>query len=283
MPRTLALIAGAALLLATGCGQNSSQRPAVAGYISRVNRIEAQIATPLANITALGSQFAQAQGIGGGSLSGFVEQSTMAHALRQIAARRQQLAILRTPAPAAQLRALLLQVIDAQVRMARQLQKLVVFLPHFNAALQPLDGAMKRLEGVLSQQSAYGAAAVAAVYAEKAGALRSFQSSLGAILAKLRRLQPPAVSKPDYDAQVHALTGMSSNAGKLADALAHGPQENLQPSLTAFDQAAASAQSATVQKAHRAAVRSYDRQLARINQLSQDVERERMRLANTLQ
>jgi hypothetical protein len=283
--RALALIAGTALLLTTGCGHSSSsERPAVARYVTRVNRIEAKLAAPLASITSIGAQFARAQGVGGGSLSGFVEQSTMSTALRRIAALRRQLAAVRAPSPAAKLRDLLLEVIDAELRAARQLQKLVVFLPRFNAALAPLGADIARLETVLSRQSAYGAAAVAAVYAEKAAALRRFQSSLEAVLAKLRRLDPPAVSKPDYAAQVHALTGMSSNAGKLASALARDPQgSDVPPLLVAFDRAAASAQSASAQKAHRSAVRSYNAQLARINRLSQDAEAERTRLAATLQ
>jgi hypothetical protein len=81
---------------------------------------------------------------------------------------------------------------------------------------------------------------------------------------------------------MRALAGMSANAGKLADALGQVPQGDLQPLLTAFDQAAASAQSMSVQKAHLAAVRSYNRQLARINQLAQDAEAERLRLTSTL-
>ena len=75
---------------------------------------------------------------------------------------------------------------------------------------------------------------------------------------------------------------MSANAGKLATALADGRQTNLQPLLTAFDRSAASAQSVSAQHAHAAAVRSYDRQVARINQLAGAADRERLRLANTL-
>jgi hypothetical protein len=206
----------------------------------------------------------------------------MAGALRRIAALRGELASVSAPPPAVKLRGLLLRLIDAQARMARQLQELVVFLPRFNAALKPLGGDIKRLEVVLSKQSAYGAAAVAAVYAQKAAALRRFQSSLTGILERLHRLDPPPLSRPDYRAQVNALSGMSSNAGRLAGALEQGPQGNLQPLLTAFDQAAASAQGPSVQKARNAALRAYEAQLAGINQLSRDAEGERTRLANTL-
>lgn len=254
----------------------------MARYVTQVNHIESQLARPLASITNIGVQFAQAQGVAGGSLSGFVEHGQMLGALQQVGRLRGRLASLSTPPPATRLRRALLQLIDAQVQMARQLQTLVVFLPRFNAALRPLGDDIKRLEVVITRQSAYGTAAVAAVYAQKAAALRGFESSLEAILAKLHRLHPPVVSKPDYDAQVGAVSGMALNAGRLADALERDPQGNLQPLLTAFDQAAAGAQSPAALRAHARAVRAYNRQVARINQLSQDAELERTRLATTL-
>lgn len=283
MRRWLALTASATVLVIAGCGQSPSQRPALARYIRQVNRIEAKLATPLESITKLGGQFARAQGIGGSSLSGFVEQGTMSSALGRIGRLRAQLTSLNTPAPALRLRKLLVELIDRQVRMADELQKLVVFLPRFSAVLAPLSADISRLEAVLSQQTAYGAAAVSAVYTRKATALRSFQASLERMLGKLRGLHPPAVSKPDYDAQVRALSGMSANAGKLAGALAGGAPGSVAPILTAFDHAAASAQSAAVEKAHAAAVRSYNRQIAQLNQLSQEAQRERLRLADTLE
>jgi hypothetical protein len=280
--RRLALTASAAVLVIAGCGHSPSQRPAVARYIKQVDRIEAQLASPLAAITKLGGQLTRRQGVGGGSLSAFVEQGTMSSALDRIGRLRAKLTSLKTPAPAVRLRQLLVQLIDRQVRMAGELQKLVVFLPRFSAVLAPLGADITRLEAVLSQQTAYGAAAVSAVYARKAAALRSFQASLERMLAKLRRLRPPAVSKPDYDAQIRALSGMSANAGKLAGALAGGTPGSVAPILTAFDHAAASAQSASVKKAHAAAVTSYNRQVAQLSQLSQEAQRERLRLANTL-
>jgi hypothetical protein len=280
--RTLALISGAVLLLATGCGQQSSQRPAVARYVKQVNAIEAQLASPLAGITQLGSRFAHQQGAGGSSLTGFLQQGTISGALYRIASLRGALAGIKPPPPAARLRSLLLQVIDGQIAMTRQLATLVVFLPRFNSALAPLTPALRRLEAVLSEQSAYGASAVASLYGAKAAALRSFRGAVNGILARLGRLRPPAVSKPDYQAQVRSLQGMGDSAGKLATALEQGPQGNLQPLLTAFGRAAASAQSPAAQRAHAAAVKAYDRQVARISSLAQDANRERLRLANSL-
>lgn len=281
MIRTFALVCAGLLLLA-GCGQSASGRPALARYIQQVNAIETKLAAPLTTVTQLGAQFTRRHGVGAGSLSSFVERSTMSAALARMAALRRQLAALRPPAPATHLRALLLSVVDGQIGLTRQLGKLIEFLPKFNRALAPLGPAMRRLEGTLSQQSAYGSAAVAAVYAAKAAALRNFQASLESILGRLRRLQPPAVSKPDYDAQVSSLKGMSVNAGRLAGTIAQGAQGNVQPLLIAFDRAAASAQGQAVQKAHAAAVTAYNRQITHISTLADQANRERLRLANAV-
>jgi hypothetical protein len=278
----LALIASATLLLAAGCGQQSRQRPAVARYVKQVNAVEARLTSPLASITQIGASFARRQGAGGSSVSGFLQQATIAGALQRIASLRGQLASVKTPPPAAHLRSLLLQVIDAQIAMTRQLAKMVVFLPRFSSALAPLTPALRRLEAVLSQQSAYGASAVAAVYAAKAAALRAFRKSVEGILARLRELRPPAVAKPDLEAEAHSLRGMGDSAGKLATALEQGPQGNTRPLLTAFGRAAASAQSPAARRAHATAIKAYDRQIARISSLSQDANLERLRLANSL-
>jgi hypothetical protein len=278
----LALIASATLLLAAGCGQHSSRRPAVAGYVKQVNAVEARLTSPLTSITKVGASFARLQGAGGSSVSGFLQQGTIAGALQRIASLREQLARIKTPPPAAHLRSLLLQVIDAQIAMTRQLAKMVVFLPRFSSALAPLTPALRRLEAVLSQQSAYGASAVAAVYAAKAAALRAFRKSVDGILTRLRELRPPAVAKSDLEAEAHSLRGMGDSAGKLATALGQGPQANVQPLLTAFGRAAASAQSPAARRAHTTAIRAYDRQIARITSLSRDADLERLRLANSL-
>ena len=177
---------------------------------------------------------------------------------------------------------LLLELIDDQAAMTRQVAELVAFLPRYTAALRSLGPATKQLETVLSQRSAYGAAAVSAVFASKAAALRRFQATTGALVVQLRRLRPPAVSQPGYKAQVAALQAMGTSAGRLAAMLASGSPSNVGPVLTQFDRAAASTNSVAVQKAEIAAARAYDSRVSALDALSQKVALERLRLSNTL-
>jgi hypothetical protein len=265
--------------LLAGCGQQQSQRAAVADYLKHVDRIEKQLATPLSKVTTTGSQFAQEQR-SGGSLTGLLPASqaqTLFSAWSQIELLRSHLAALRAPPPAAHLRSLLLEVVDGQAKLTRELAKLVVFLPGYARALRPLAPAMRRLEDALSGQTATGSAALAG----KAAALHQFQASLDRILGQLRRLQPPAVSRPDYNGQLAALKGMRTTAGELATALQGGSQTDLSQLLTKFDRAATSTETIAAQKARIAAARAYDGESSRLAQLSQDAEAERLRLANS--
>jgi hypothetical protein len=284
--RLSALLAAAlgTLLLAAGCGHSASQRPEVAQYIRRVNRIETQLAQPLAAVTRAGARFAAAPGAAAGNLGGILslgQEKALVSAIGRVRALRGRLASIPAPAPAARLRTLLLRLIDAQVSVTRQVASLAAFLPRFQRALGPL-APTARLEASLSQNSAYGATAVAELYAAKVAALRRFQTQVKGVASQLRRLNPPAVSKPSYTAQLASLDGMASSAGKLAGALASGQRSGLEPLLTRFDRAATSAQSATVQRAETAAVKAYDARITGLGELSRSVEKERTRLADSL-
>ena len=118
-------------------------------------------------------------------------EQTLQKAWTEIRALKQRLAAIATPPVTARLHALLLELIDGQPAMTHQVAELVAFLPRYSGALASLGPVMKQLEGVLSKRSAYSAAAVSAVFASKAAALRRFQATTGAVLVRLRRLRPP--------------------------------------------------------------------------------------------
>jgi hypothetical protein len=283
----LAAVLVATLVAACG-GQQSSQRPAVAGYVKQVNAIEAALAAPLGDVTSGGAEFSREErpAVKGAPIQALPQtppEQTLQRALTQIESLRARLAATTAPPAAAQLRALLLQLVDGQAAMTRELAQVVAFLPQYNAALASLGPAIRRLELALSQRSAYGAAAVQAVYLDKAAALRRFQGKTGSVLHELRRLRPPAVSRPGYAAQLASLRGMSVSAGRLAGVLASGTLSNVQTLLVQFDRAAARSSTVAVQKAEIAAIRAYDSRSAALDHLSQKVALARLGLSNTLQ
>jgi hypothetical protein len=276
-----------AAILIGGCGgSTSSSRPAVAHYIRQVNTIESQLTAPLKAVTSAGSQFASSQGKAVGSLtslSGLAEQQELLQALDRISVLRGKLAAIDPPKPATRLRKLLLELIDHETGLTRELEQLVVFLPRFARTLTALAPATNALKSALAVSTplGVGVAGVNAELAVKAQALTTYQAALGAVLRKLGRLRPPAVSRPQYTTQVQTLQQMSSAAGNLARALAGG-SSNVAPLLAQFDKAAAGNQSVAAQRAQIAAIRAYDARAAGIDQLARAVEVERARLADTL-
>lgn len=277
-------LALAAAVLAAGCGSHSeTQRPAVAKYVTQVNHIESTLTNPLAQVTRAGSSFASQLKSGPvteGPLVNAAEQ-TLSTALAKIRAAQVRLALLSAPVPARHLRSLLLTLTAGEASMTAEVTRLVAYLPRFDAALAGLAPAASSLEHVLAR-TATGQAAVTALYATKAAALQRFQLSVKLVLARLRKLAPPEVSKPGYSAELASLRGMASSAGGLATALRAGSLGKVDPLLVSFDKAATESHSTAVQRAQIAAVRAYDGESTKLTKLESKIAQERQRLDNYL-
>lgn len=175
------LLAGLALMIAIGlasCGSSQpSARSAVAHYIRAVDRIELGLRAPLAAVTRAGSQLAAAPRRTTllGNLERVGSEQALSASLTKLEAAKAKLAGMDTPVAARHLRSLLLSLTAAEADLTHQLRLLAVFLPRFSAALSPLGSSILSLEKTLGQTQAYGSAAVSALYAAKAQALRRFR------------------------------------------------------------------------------------------------------------
>lgn len=277
---SLALLAAVAV---AGCGHARSERPAVAGYVKAVNRIESSLTEPLAQVTQAGTMFASELHPGRAREGTVVNSAaqTLQGALVRIRAAQAGLVALAAPTPAHHLRSLLIALTAGEGDMTAELRRLVVYLPHFDADLAGLDPAAARLERVLARR-ATGAMAVAAVYAAKAAALRRFKRSVEHVLARMRTLEPPPVSRPGYTAELDSLRGMAASADGLARALSTGALAKVDPLLTSFDKAATQSRTRAVQRAQIAAVRAYDARVTGLTALQDQIANERLRLSNSL-
>jgi hypothetical protein len=279
----LALTLALPLALA-GCGHQSTQRQQVAAYVRHVGTIEGKLAKPVLAVTRAGGQFAAA----GRKSAPLTEaqaralEQTLVQSQAQIEAQGRKLRMLHEPPAAGNLHSLVLRFTDGEVALTHQLAQMVAFLPRFNAELTPLGPAATRLAAVLSKRQAFGAAAVAALFAAKAKALRTFAATTTQTVTRLRLLSPPPVLKPQFEAQLGSLRGMGASAGRLADALASGVSTNVAPLLTAFDRAAAATHTPAARRAQTVAVRAYNARITRLAALAQAIARERLRLSNSL-
>jgi hypothetical protein len=267
------------------CGaSHPSSRAAVARYIRAVDRIELELRAPLAAVTRAGSQLAATPKRTTllGNLERVGSEQALSASLAKLEAAKAKLAAMDTPVAARHLRSLLLSLTAAEAGLTHQLRLLAVFLPRFSAALSPLGPSILSLEKTLGQTQAYGTAAVSALYAAKAQALRRFHGVTATITGRLRRLEPPRVSLPQYRAELTSLQGMGTASGRLASALSGGTPGNVRPLLVAFDRAASATRTRSVQRAQTAAIKAYDSATIRLNTLAGEVTQERLRLSNTL-
>jgi hypothetical protein len=283
--RASAVGAAAAIAVAlAGCGGHAStQRPALASYVDQVNHVEKQLAKPFQAVTNAGSTFAKTNGTGAGHLSPKVQEQKLLRAMHRIRTLRLHLAQIPAPGPALHLRKLLLRLVSGEQSMTVQLSKLVAFLPQFSKILTSLAPATTKLQNALKVTTplGFGTAGVQAELAVKAKALHAYEEVLYQTIVRLRKLDPPALSRPQLVTQVKTLERMQSTAGKLADALVSG-SSNIRPLLQAFDRAAAGTRSVAAQRAQIAAIKAYDARAAKLDQLAKAVELERTRLDRNL-
>jgi hypothetical protein len=266
----------ATAVLASACGGSSpTPKAQVAAYVKKVNALERRLQAPLQAVKQTVASVLPQSGAS-------ARQQKLTGAWRQIVSVRASLAALRAPPAAMRLRVLLLRVADKQADLTLQQARLAGFVPAFSAAVKPLAPATIRLQGVLRSNQTPGTAAVATLYARKADALRSFRAVASQLLGRLLRLTAPRLLEPSYRAELQALRGMARAAGQLAVALSAGQTNRIAPLLGAFDAAAAAPGTTAAQRARRAAVVAYDRQVAEVSQIELDAARERLRLANSL-
>jgi hypothetical protein len=272
-------------LALAGCGQQAhGPRVALAAYLRSVQRVERESAKPLQTITKVGSHVAQVQ-VGRGLLAPLAissEEVSLRRALARLTALRSRLAAIPPPASARKLRGLLLTLARREAELTRELAELAVYLPRFNSLMLSLGPAAHKLQLVLGQHGARGAASVAATYRLKAAALLSFSKSVDKISSQIVRLKPPAVSAPGYRTQLSSLRMMSADARNLATELVSGNVRGITPLLTQFDRAATLSQTVPAQRAQIAAAKAFNLEVDSLTQLDNAVAAERQLLDATL-
>jgi hypothetical protein len=263
--RVVALLA-AFLLTAGGCGGGEGRRGSVRSYIEDVDATQAQLRTPLADVTQ--------------ALRGFSARPKQLRRLQPRLARGEQtmralerrLARLRPPREANRLHRLVLRFVGSEALLVGELQRLAVFLPRFEARMRSLGLADRQLATTL------GAAQTADA---QAAALDRYRAALLRRGRDLRRVKPPRVLAATYDAQIATVARVRAGAAALARALRDAPAA-LSQAIRRFRAASRSATSLAVQRGQIAAVKSYNRRLDRLAMLDTQVGRERARLERTL-
>jgi hypothetical protein len=258
-----------AALAGTGCG-GTSKHAAVTGYINQVNDVEKRMAVPLALVTQTNRTFARGR-----------DEPRLAAQLKQsettLRTLRRRLAKLSPPPEAKRLHALLLELVDRQVDLAQQVERIQAFVPRYKVTLAPLAPADVTLKKQLAV-TVKGAAAAKELDAAKASELDAYAATVDHIAANLRRLTPPDVWRPAYETQLGSLTALHDSARALAHALRASRARDIPALLRRFDVAAVANQSIAAQKRQIAAVARYDARIKTLVSLAREVQTERARL-----
>jgi hypothetical protein len=269
----LARLIPAALVLALllpGCGGDGgpSRRELVADYVKDVNIVQQELTAPRLAISNASRDLAQPVG------DPAAVEAKLRRAARTIDRLRHRLAALQAPADAGRLRSLMLELLEREAALAREVAALAVFIPAFESTLRPLGAAGAKLKTALSAETSVD---------EKAAALEAYSAELGRVLRRLRPLRPPPVSAPAFESQVTTLERTRASTSALARALREKRSEDLPELLRRFDRAAVSNQSLAAQRARIQAVRAYNARVRGLDTLVIRMQRERLRLQNELE
>jgi hypothetical protein len=264
----LSAVGAALALLAAGCGGGGpSARDEVASYIEKVNAAQAKLAAPARTVAAASGSLAKTG----------TDQDAVARRLDRAAAQfdrgRARIAALAAPPEAKRLRSLQLELTSREAALARELAALARFLPAYAAALTPLVSAGKRLQRAL---------AVPGLPERQAVAVDEYRQAVLGTLRRVRTIDPPAVSRPEYESQIAALRSVGSSAEELAAALRAKQTNRVASLVRKFQQASVSNRSLAAQRAQIAAIRAYNARVRSLDTLTTRIYRERARLQTTL-
>ncbi len=279
------MVAALVAVAVGACGSQSSSQK-IAAYIRAVNPVERRLLTPYRTVSSAGSRFiANEKLLSQNAPVARSEQLTIEQQLRgartRIAAVARRLAAVPAPAAGRPLRARLLALANGEIAMTDEVRSLVGFLPSFTRALAPVPAATATLQRILSARvpADASAAGVSAALATKAAALLRYRATLTRALHALAPLRPPAVSVPEYRAQLSSLAALRRAAVDLAHALTHA-QGAIPRALERFDQAAARSDSTAVQRANIAAIRAYDRRVTALAELDAELRNDTAQAAD---
>lgn len=265
MRSRFALIATAAALAGCGGDDEDGRRDAVALYVRDANTTLQRSAVAFAEAERALRAF---------SLEGkaaAASQRDLTEAAADLRAARADLAEIEPPVEARKLHADMLELVEVQGELARDLAELAGHLPRAAEVLADAEAARARLQRALEQ---------AQTGATQADAARAYAAESGRTLDRLRSLDPPEVLEGWHAGQLEVLRTSQTLARRLADALAAGDEERIRSVVAEFDQLSQTATSAA--RAQVLAVRDFNERVEAQRDLVRAIESEQRRLDREL-
>jgi hypothetical protein len=294
--RTVALgvVAAAAVTAAVAVTvthrDSSPKRDSVARYIVSVDRIEQQMRVRLTDTFRAYRNFSST-----GKVSP-KNRRELVTAERTLSKLEQRIAAIPIPPVAARLHRRLVALVAAEVGVAREVGQLALFSPKYGVVLDDSRKAGAELSKALAavtppkahtirgtkQQVAAAQAAFVQASSLAAGAqaaaVSTYVSRIAALERRLRGLEPPAVMRPAYLAQLRTMKASQTAGDSLAAELRKTDRSGVAVLGRRFTIAARTASTVGAQKAQIAAVKAYNRRVRAIGALQARVQQELLRL-----
>lgn len=264
MARRLAATIGLVLLVA-GCGGGGNDRAdSVSQYIDRVNSIQHGLALPLGDVALGYRQLSTGEKLE--KVKPKLEKS--AATIRKL---ERRIDALNAPPVASRLDLYIRQLVHGEVQLADE----VALLASYSEESQPIVAraatAGKTLQASLHQSRTRD---------KQAEALETYATPLERVAKDLEALHAPLVIQPSQRIQVQTYRDVALRARALAKALRD--KKSGAKELHDLEVAVASSSSIPAQKARIAAVKGFNRRVARLRTLEAKAEHERSRLERTL-
>lgn len=266
MRRSPVLLVLVATLVAAlvGCGGDDggeARREAVADYIRTVNTTQQRFASAYADADAALRVFGKKGAMGGRTSEELAEAAVT---MRDV---RGSLAEITPPAEGRKLHAELLQLLDLQTALTRDLSGLARYLPNAAAALRSAEQARTKLQRTLETSDTVPAQTVAA---------RAYGEGVERALQDLRTATPPQILSGWHAGQTELLRTSAQLGFGLADGLESGNRMQIERVLKRFQNASRDA--AAVTRAQALAVRGFNSRVKMQRALVRKIVQEQRRL-----
>src|SRR6266536_3700644 len=258
MARRLAAAGIGIALLAAGCGGHS-RAEAVSQYIDDVNAIQRDLTIPLADIAVRNRELQT-----GGQLD--AQRPQLERSATTLRTLERRLDALQPPPEARRLDSLMRQTVHTEWELAHELALLADYAHESRLPLARAAVAQKRVRTALKTRKA----------AAQASALDAFAGALESAARQLRRLHAPPTLGPQHHTSIRTFERMAASARAVAQALRRR-KDTARP-LHELQVAAASSSTTAAQRARIAAVVAFNRRVARVKELANRAQRERIRL-----
>ena len=252
------------ILLERHDSEGDARRDAVAGYIVDVNRTQQALVLELDRVSSAYRQLRLVAKPDPRQLSRLQAAEATLQTLRG------GFASVAAPPEAAKLRTELLELVDLQIAVAREVAGVARYLPLQSAESRRLAAATGRLRSRLDKS---------ATVPEQRAAFRSYRADLLGVVSVLEELSAPQVLEPTRRAQIVRVERLAALARQFATALERQDAREIDRVYRLFVQTSGTT-GAT--RAERSAVVAFNRRLAAIVEQRSVVNAERIRIDRAL-